>query len=347
MNASGMQISQLGEFGLIQRIKGTLPTPPAEVVVGIGDDVAVLRTSGSEYLLATCDAQVEDVHFSRSTITPYQLGRRIAAINVSDIAAMAGAPLWALVSLALPRELETAFVDSLYEGMHEQLQLAGAVIVGGNLSRIDKNIVIDLCLLGKVAPENLLLRSGAHVGDLILATGWLGDSKAGLELIRRPELIVSENIRRQVEQRHLAPQPRLREGQELGASRLVHAMVDVSDGLHGDIGHICRASQVGAEIWLGRLPISSACKEVAHAVGEDVSGWALGGGEDYELLFTVSPESSAEIQGIVKERTGTCCHVVGKIIDQREGIQVCLDDGRKISLAEGSTGWDHFAGERR
>ena len=341
-----MQISQLGEFGLIQRIKDVLPTPPANVLVGIGDDVAVLKTSGSEYLLATCDAQVENVHFSRSTITPYQLGRRIAAINVSDIAAMAGAPLWALVSLALPRELETAFVDALYQGMHEQLQLAGAVIVGGNLSRIDNNIVIDLCLLGKVAPENLLLRSGARIGDLILVTGWLGDSKAGLELIRRPELIVSEKSRRQVEQRHLAPQPRLREGQELGVSRLVHAMADVSDGLLSDIQHICRASQVGAEIWLGKLPISSACKEAAQVFGEAVSGWALAGGEDYELLFTVSPESSAEIQATVKERTGTCCHVVGKILDETEGIQVCLDDGRKIPLSEGSVGWDHFAGER-
>jgi thiamine-monophosphate kinase len=338
-----MQISQLGEFGLIQRIKKALPTPPADVLVGIGDDVAVLRTSSSEYLLATCDAQVENVHFSRSTITPYQLGRRIAAINVSDIAAMAGAPLWALVSLALPRDLETAFVDAVYEGMHAQLRLAGAAIVGGNLSRIDKDIVIDLCLLGKVAPDDLLLRTGARIGDLILVTGWLGDSKAGLELIRRPDLIVSENSRRQVEQRHLAPQPRLREGQELGSSRLVHAMVDVSDGLLSDIGHICRASQVGAEIWLEKLPISSACKEAAHVVGEDVSGWALAGGEDYELLFTVSPESSVEIQEKVKERTGTCCHVVGKILDETEGIRLCLDDGGKISLSEGSSGWDHFA----
>jgi thiamine-monophosphate kinase len=347
MNASGKHISQLGEFGLIQRIKEALPASPDEVVVGIGDDVAVLKTSGSEYLLATCDAQVENVHFVRGSITPYQLGQRIAAINVSDIAAMAGTPLWALVSLALPVKLETAFVDALYQGMHEQLHLAGAVIVGGNLSRIDENMVIDLCLLGKVAPEDLLLRSGARVGDLILATGWLGDSRAGLELIRRQELIVSEGSRRQVEQRHLAPQPRLREGQELGASRLVHAMVDVSDGLIGDIRHICRASRVGAEIRLEKLPISSACKEVAEVAGEDAAGWALSGGEDYELLFTVSPESSTGIQEMIEKRTGTRCHVVGRIIDEKEGIQVCLDDGRKLSLPEESAGWDHFAGDGR
>ena len=337
-----MRISQLGEFGLIERIKNALPQPPAEVVVGIGDDVAVLKLSGPEYLLATCDVQVENVHFSRSAITPSQLGRRIAAINVSDIAAMAGTPLWALASLALPQELETSFVDALYEGMQEQLLLAGAVIVGGNLSRMDKDIVIDLCLLGKVAPENLLLRSGARMGDAIMVTGWLGDSRAGLELIRRPELIISENGRKQVEQRHVCPQPRLREGQTLGRSGLVHAMVDVSDGLLGDIQHICRASQVGAEIRLGNLPISSPAKEVACAAGGDVLTWALTGGEDYELLFTVLPESSAEIQRVVEEQTGTQCHVIGRIVEAAVGIQLYTQNGRKVPFSDGPAGWDHF-----
>jgi thiamine-monophosphate kinase len=338
-----MQISQIGEFGLIQRIKSALPHPPAEVIVGIGDDVAVLKVSESEYLLATCDVQVENVHFSCRTISPYQLGRRIAAINVSDIAAMAGAPSWALVSLALPEELDTGFVDALYEGMHEQLGMAGAVIVGGNLSRIDKGMVIDLCLLGKVAPANLLLRSGARLGDLILVTGWLGDSRAGFELIRRPELTISENSREQVVQRHLTPQPRLGEGQELGNSALVHALVDVSDGLLSDLRHICRASRVGAEIWLDHLPISSAAKETAGAAGQDVSAWALAGGEDYELLFTASPDSSAAIQSILKDRIGTWCHVIGKVIDEAEDIQLFLENGEKMVSPEGFPGWDHFS----
>jgi thiamine-monophosphate kinase len=341
-----MLISQLGEFGLIQRIKDSLPTPPPEVVVGIGDDVAVLQTSGSEYLLATCDVQVENVHFSRDAITPYQLGRKIAAINLSDIAAMAGTPLWALVSLALPQDLDVAFVDALYEGMQEQLQIAGAAIVGGNLSRIDANIVVDLCLLGRVAPENLLLRSGARRGDLILVTGWLGDSKAGLELIRRPDLTVSEKSRRLLEQRHLMPQPRLIEGRELGASSLVHAMVDVSDGLVSDLRHICRASHVGAEIWMDSLPISPACMEAARVVGENASIWAMEGGEDYELLFTVPPGSSAEIQRIVEEEAGTCCHVLGRILDEAEGMRIRLENGTSTALSEKSAGWDHFRAVR-
>ena len=338
-----MKISQIGEFGLIQRIKNALPNPPVEVVVGIGDDVAVLKISDFDYLLATCDAQVENVHFQRGAISPYQLGRRVAAINVSDIAAMAGIPVWALVSLALPQDIETGFVDALYEGMHEQLGLADAVIVGGNLSRIEKDIVVDVCLLGKIRPENLLLRSGARKGDLILVTGWLGDSRAGLEVIRQPNFAISEGSRKQVEERHLTPQPRLREGQELGSSGLVHALVDVSDGLLGDLRHICRASRVGAEIWVGNLPISSAAKEIARAYGQDIAGWALAGGEDYELLFTASPQFSAEVQRILKERTGTWSHVVGRIVDEAEGLQLCLENGRKIVFSEGFTGWDHFA----
>lgn len=339
-----MQINELGEFGLIDRIKKALAHPPAEVVVGIGDDVAVLKVAGPEYLLATCDVQVENVHFCRSTITPYQLGRRIAAINVSDIAAMGGIPQWALVSLVLPPELETDFVDDLYEGMQEQLQGGGAAIVGGNLSRMEKDIVIDLCLLGKVLPDHLLLRSGACRGDLIMVTGWLGDSRAGLELIRHPHLAVSAESRRQVDGRHRTPQPRLREGQVLGRSGWVHAMVDVSDGMLGDIQHICRASRVGAEIWRGNLPISPAAREVADAAGEDVATWALTGGEDYELLFTVASECAAEIQRFLKEETGTLCHVVGQVVDRADGIQICLEDGSRIALQGESGGWDHFSG---
>jgi len=265
---------------------------------------------------------------------------------VSDIAAMAGTPLWALVSLALPQDLDTAFVDALYEGMQEQLQMAGAAIVGGNLSRIDANIVVDLCLLGRVAPENLLLRSSARRGDLILVTGWLGDSRAGLELIRRPNLTVSEEIRRLLGQRHLMPQPRLVEGRELGASSLVHAMVDVSDGLVSDLGHICRASHVGAEIWMDNLPISPACMEAARVVGANATNWAMEGGEDYELLFTASPESSAEIQRIVEERAGTRCHVLGRVLDEAEGMRIRLENGTTTALSEKSAGWDHFRAVR-
>lgn len=337
-----MRIRELGEFGLIERIKRVLPQASTDVVVGIGDDVAVLKSAGPEYLLATCDIQVENVHFLRSAISPRQLGHRIAAINVSDIAAMGGTPQWALVSLALPPDLETDFVDALYEGMQEELGRGGAAIVGGNLSRMEQTIIIDLCLLGKVLPENLLLRSGACRGDLIMVTGTLGDSRAGLELVREATLFVSEECRKQARARYLTPHPRLPEGLLLGRSGLVHAMVDVSDGLLADLGHICQASRVGAEVWLGNLPVGAAAREVAQAAGHDALTWALSGGEDYELLFTVASECAAEVQRILKEETGTLCHVVGQVVEEAEGIRLRLEDGKTTTSSGKGAGWDHF-----
>lgn len=339
-----LKVSDLGEFGLISRIAASLPLPPADVLVGIGDDVAVLRTSGEEVLLATCDAQVENVHFIRDRITPYQLGRKTIAINVSDIAAMGGKPAWALVSLALPPDLDVSFVDGLYAGMRDQIGLAGGTVVGGNLSRTRSELVIDLCLLGRADPSQVLLRNGARVGDLILVTGTLGDSRAGLEILLRPELAVTTEARKNLSERHLTPQPRLAEGQTLARSGMVHAMVDVSDGLAADIGHICNASGVGAEIHETELPINSACREAALAAGKSAVDWALHGGEDYELLFTAASENAAEIRRVLKEKTGTCCRVIGEIIGGAACVQILGSDGKRNTAGSGSGGWDHFAG---
>ena len=338
-----MRVSDLGEFGLIGRIAGLLPSPPPDVVVGIGDDVAVLRTSGPDYLLATCDSQVENVHFVRENTTAYQLGRRVVAINVSDIAAMGGTPTWALVSLVLPRDLRVGFVDELYLGMREAMQEAGAAIVGGNISKIQGDMVIDLFLLGRISPDKIVLRSGAMEGDMIMVTNTLGDSRAGLELLRHPLLKVSKASHDHVQMKHLTPQPRLQEGQILAGSGYVHAMADISDGLVSDLGHICRASHVGGEIWVDHLPIGPESREVAHAAGLDASQWALGGGEDYELLFTVAPEFASNVQLAIENETGTKVHVVGQIVDELQGIRLSLSNGEKIPCPPGPLGWDHFA----
>ncbi len=339
-----MRVRDLGEFGLIGRIARALPPPPSNVIVGIGDDVAVLQGSGPDYLLATCDVQVENVHFRLDTTTPYQLGRKVVAINVSDIAAMGGAPLWGLVSLALPPDTDVSFVDGLYEGMAEEMGRAGGSIVGGNLSKIHSEIVIDLCLMGSVARDKALLRKGAEVGDLVLVTGFLGDSRAGLELLRHPEWTVSEDTRRRAVERHLTPQPRLKEGQILAEIGCVHAMADVSDGLVSDLRHICGASRVGAEIWVKDLPISSACRETAGAAGMDASTWALTGGEDYELLFTAPESMAGKIQEALQNGGGTSCRVIGRTLAGPVDVRVCMPDGRTVTQAEESKGWDHFSG---
>jgi thiamine-monophosphate kinase len=312
------------------------------VVLGIGDDVAVLRYGDRDYLLATCDSQVEDIHFRRDRILPAQLGRRIAAINLSDIAAMGGVPRWALVSLAVPEDLEVSYLEELYVGLGKELQDWGAAVVGGNLSRHERQVVIDLSLLGTVPREHLVCRDGAGEGDLIVVTGSLGDSRAGLALLSEPRARVSRESAGQVIERHLTPRARVREGQLLGQSGRVHAMVDVSDGCWGDLMHICRRSGVGAELWLDTLPVSAACREVATAVGADPGRWALGGGEDYELLFTVAANRCSDVVGLLAAECGTSCTVIGRVTGLDTGVQILTGKGGRRLELPASMGWDHF-----
>ncbi len=337
-----MKVKDIGEFGLIGRIASALPPPPSHVVVGIGDDVAVLDGLNGDYLLATVDAQVEGVHFRFETTTPYQLGRKVVAINVSDLAAMGGAPLWALVSLILPSDTQVGCVDELYRGMGEEIQKWGGSIVGGNVSKGQSGVAIDFCLLGRVPREKVLLRSGAKKGDVVMVTGTLGDSRAGLELLTRDHGTVSPESRAKVLESHLTPRPRLREGQKLAEMGKVTAMLDVSDGFLGDLHHLCDASGVGAEIYLEKIPVSLACVEVARCSGADPHLWALTGGEDYELLFTVPARCVEEVRNTLAESTGVPCRSVGIVRGGADGIRLKDKDGKILSPSRATKGWDHF-----
>jgi thiamine-monophosphate kinase len=342
-----MLVKDAGEFGLIGRIRDLLPVQPSSVIVGVGDDVAVLDVSGPEYLVATCDAQVEGVHFARGQIDPYRLGRKTAAVNISDVAAVGGAPQWALVSLAIPDSTETDFVENLYRGMCDELAAAGAAIVGGNVARLDSGIAVDFILLGKVAPAHLVLRRGARPGDAIMITGFPGESRAGLELVRRPGLKIPKEARERVLARHFAPKPRLREGQALARSGLVHAMIDVSDGLLADLAHICRASGAGAEIHAEKLPVSPAASSVAQAAGKDVLDWVLSGGEDYELLFAADGSDAAGIRSLLDDAAGAGCFEIGRITGRTGEVRVVLKEGEDILYTADTRGWDHFGGARQ
>lgn len=335
-----MRISSLGEFPLIHRVAQRLPAYRPDVRVGVGDDVAVLEQDEGTYLLATCDIQVEGVHFLRDRITPYQLGRKAAAINLSDIAAMGGEPLHFLVSLALPPDTEVAWVDALYDGLREEASRYGADIVGGNMAKIGGPIVVDLFLLGQVPREHLLLRSGARPGDEVWVTGFLGDSAAGLTLLLQPDLPVEEAVRGAVLAAHLTPTPRVREGQVIARRGQATAMIDLSDGLSSDIGHICEESRVGVRLWAERLPISPAARQVAGLAGKWAWQWALGGGEDYELCFTAPPGAGQELATAVREATGTQVTQVGEILPEDAGRWLRLEDGSEVPLM--GAGWDHF-----
>lgn len=335
-----MRIDQLGEFGLIDRIQHALPVPGDDVLVGIGDDVAVLSADSACVWLATCDVQLEGAHFLRDAIAPRDLGRKALAINLSDIAATGGTPRFALVSLGLSNDLDVEFVDGLYVGLRAEAETFGVDIVGGNISRSPLGVWIDVFLLGDAPRGNILLRSGARVGDRILVTGTLGDAAAGVALLANAAPATTDAYAAIARARRDTPTPRVREGRLIGAAHVATAMIDVSDGLASDLGHICERSNVGARVFAEKLPVANENRALARAAHGDEWHFALYGGEDYELLFTAPVAQAETLAAQVTRETGTPVSVIGEILSANEGRQLILPEARVLPLE--SRGWDHF-----
>jgi len=342
-----MHISQLGEFPLIDRIARIVAVEREDVIVGIGDDVAVLAPVGDRpeqdsLLLAKVDSQVEGVHFYRDAISPRQLGRKALAVNLSDIAAIGGCALYALVSLALPDDTEVVWVDELYRGLREEGDRYGVAVVGGNMARSPGGAFVDVFVLGRVQRAHLLLRSGAQPGDRVLVTGRLGDSAAGLQTLLHPDLAsgLAPHERHMLLDRHFTPTPRLREGAVIARLGGATAAIDLSDGLSSDVGHICDRSQVGVRLWADRLPISPATYKVAAAGERTPTALALEGGEDYELCFTAPPAQAEILSAAVERETGTPVQIVGEILPLDQGRILVLPDGSEVELE--ARGWQHW-----
>lgn len=314
-----MKVSGIGEFGLIDRISRKIKDK--KVRTQIGDDTAVLKT-GKKFLLFTTDTLVEGDHFSREWFTPFQIGKKAMEINVSDIAATGGIPKYVLISLCLPEDMTVEFVEELYRGIRSVGSKYGFEVIGGNVTHA-KQIVVDVCMVGET--KKPVLRSGAKVNDMICVTGDLGKSKAGLELLTR----FGKNARKDLIVPHIEPRARLRESGII--SRFANSMIDVSDGLAPEVRHICELSKKGAVIWKEKIPVSKRTKESAKILGKDPRDFALYGGEDFELVFTL-PEKN------VKKIKGVKFSVVGKILPESEGI-ILLERGEKREMGKG---YDHF-----
>ncbi len=341
-----MLLEDLGEFGLIGRLTSGLAQPPC-VRVGIGDDAAVVDCDARSQIVATCDTLVEGSHFVRAWATAEQIGRRALAVNLSDIAAMGGEPLAALISLVLPRDTTVAWLDGLYAGLRAEADTFGVAIVGGNIASTEGPLVVDVTLLGRVAVGQALLRSGARPGDRLLVTGALGAAAAGLLTLLRESEGAREAPDAAVEQVRaalLAPQPRVAEGRALAASGGVTAMIDVSDGLASDLGHLCARSGAGAVVEADALPILDATRAVARRHGRDPLDLALQGGEDYELLFAVRPEAEVAALAAVRAAGGTAT-AIGTVTDASSGLRLRTGDGALIPLE--ARGWDHLRGVGR
>jgi thiamine-monophosphate kinase len=335
-----MKISDLGEFGLIDRIGKTAPRNARRAPIGIGDDAAALLLSPSSVLLATTDMLIEGVHFDLKTTDLYSLGWKAAAVNLSDIAAMGGVPRFCLTALGIPTSLTVEQVDEFYRGFSVCIRKQGTVLVGGDTCSSPKGLIISVTVLGEADRKRVITRAGARPGDLIYVTGTLGDSGAGLEILRSAECGVrSKNpaVRKLIE-RHLRPIPRVAEGKKLALSGLASAMIDVSDGLSSDLGHLCEQSGEGAELFADRIPLS---KELTSVKGlkQQPLEYALFGGEDYELLFTSPVELEREIMSLRIRAT-----VIGAIT-RRKGMRMVTEKGEIHPLAPG--GYDHFLRLRR
>jgi thiamine-monophosphate kinase len=339
-----MKLSRIGEFGLIDRLERLVSHPDEQLVVGIGDDAAAVRTTPDRLLLLTADVLVERVHFDRRIHSFQQIGWRAMVANISDIAAMGGMPKHALISICLPGSMRVEEVEEIYGGLNAAAQEYGCAIIGGDTVTSPRDLVVSVALTGEVSEERLVTRGGARVGDLICVTGQLGGAQAGLAMLRLLESTGTSPLPEeqwvQARDRHLWPRPRLREAQEVVRSGRIGAMIDVSDGLAGEVGHIARRSGVGAEIWEEKIPIGPQTLRVAEQLGISVLELALCGGEDFELVFTIPTDGVRDVTEIVFRKTGTKISTVGKILPAGEGLVQVSSKGKKKTLV--AEGFRHF-----
>jgi thiamine-monophosphate kinase len=334
-----MDIGGIGEFSLIasirQRMEGRYPP---EVARGIGDDCAVLRPQAGMEWVITTDTQVEDVHFRRAWLTPYQIGWRSMAVNLSDIAAMGAQPFGALAALSLPVATEAGFFDQLLDGLCDLGLRFNCPLIGGNLARDPTRLSLTLTVLGHVPLGTSVLRGGARPGDDIWVSGRLGGAAAGLRTLLQT-VPLADDVRTALRQRYAQPQPRVREGIFLRASGCLTSMIDLSDGLAGDLGHLCEESGVGAQIVADALPLHVGVREVAAALGEDPIELALRGGEDFELCYTALPGTITPVVDKFRAQFDTDLTRVGTITSERS-LQLLQADGSQTLLSPQA--FDHF-----
>tara|TARA_B100000315_G_scaffold260336_1_gene320946 strand:- start:5297 stop:6322 length:1026 start_codon:yes stop_codon:yes gene_type:complete len=334
------EVTQLAEFSLIQRIAKRFGELRNQTLVGIGDDCAITQPNSKNLQLITTDLLVEGVHFNRHFTNSRDIGYKAMVANLSDIAAMGGTPLQFLTSIAIPPSFTRKDVDALYEGIMKPAKASGVALIGGDTSSSPKKLFLSLTLIGKVKPSHVIHRTGLQVGDEIFVTGTLGDSNAGLRILKTPP---HKHIPRAsltwLSQRHLRPTARLRAGQLLAKHKIATAMIDLSDGLSGDLARICELNSVGATVNITHLPISKALCTYAHYIGKQAYKIALQGGEDYELLFTVRPESLPRIKRWKTQGLLDATHI-GTITPKRKGIQIITPAGLLQPMRIKS--YDHF-----
>jgi thiamine-monophosphate kinase len=339
-------VSRLGERGLIERIRRRLPVPPPALVVGVGDDAAVSEVDRGSLMVLTTDALVEGVHFDRRFSTPTDIGYKALAVNVSDVAAMGGAPRLALLSLILPPSLSIDVVDGILDGLLEAAAEARVAIAGGNIARSPGPLAIDVTVTGSVRPRRILTRGGGRAGDRLYVSGTVGAAAAGLAWLREHASGADGADGRQIPnddglaecvRRHRRPGPRTRLGSLLGRTRAASACMDLSDGLADAVRQVAEASGTGARIVASRVPIHPGAARWFESRGQDALEASLAGGDDYELLFAMSSRVRGRLRLVERQARGVPLTHIGELT--ADGAIVIERDGTTRLLP---AGFEHF-----
>jgi thiamine-monophosphate kinase len=337
------RIKDIGEFALIGRIHALLNKEgllSERLILGIGDDTASFLPRSGYELLVTCDCLVEGRHFLLDHISPLNLGRRAITVNISDIGAMGGNPLYALISLGLKPDFLVGHIEELYRGFLKELRPFGASIIGGNLTQSGNGMFIDITLIGEVEQGKGVRRSRAGVGDAILVTGYPGQSAAGLRLLLQSPK--DHNLLgHPLVKLYNTPSHRAALGAAIGQAGLASAMIDTSDGFLGDLGHICVESNVGAILEKEKLPVSGPLRQAASILHQDPYDLFLGSSDDYELVVICRPEDLPRLHSLAAQiGLPVPLTEVGKITAEAGEIEILFPDGSRQPVL--FSGWDHF-----
>jgi thiamine-monophosphate kinase len=337
------ELKNLGEFGLIDRIKKQFSLQNLTSAKGIGDDAALISI-GEEYLVVTTDMLLEGVHFDLSYMPLQHLGYKAVAVNISDIAAMNGKPEQITIGLGLSNRFSLEAIDSLYDGIRAACENYKVDLVGGDTTSSASGLVISITAIGRVAKEKVTLRSTARNNDIICVTGDLGAAYLGLQVLEREKQVFLTNPEMQPDLekyeymvgRQLKPEARMDIVYELADKNIVPtSMIDISDGLASELLHLSKNSGVGVKIFEDKVPIDSMAFETAIEFKIDPITCALNGGEDYELLFTISPADYEKI------KNHPDIHFIGHMHNNAD--QNIMVTKQETAVPIKAQGWDHFS----
>ncbi len=333
-----MKLSRLGEFGLINDV--IVPEFKALVsknFTGIGDDCSIIPVNANLSHIFTTDMLVEKTHFLRDKITPYQLGFKSLAVNLSDIAAMGGAPTASYLSVGFTPDLEVEWVEEFLKGYKDLSEKENVPLLGGDTTSSEDGIVINVGVEGEISPDRIKLRSAAREGDVICVTGMLGDSAGGLQCIL--EDIPGSSETQSLYQQHLSPWPHVSEGRWLAAHEGVNAMIDVSDGVGSDLKHILKASGKQATVELESFPISDELIKLSRKYDWNPFKLAVSGGEDYVLLLTVNADHYDDTAQSFQHYFSKPLYAIGRISGGKPQIRF-QHNGKEVSNL--NKGYSHF-----